>query len=222
MAPYTLPQYLLDHTHILATASKFYLLTDTHQWPRLSSSFSSSPSGTALDASEVFTSPTFTLDYSSLFGGSPKESTPQEATEMFKGFIDKLTTSQHVLTGSLIEGLPLPVEGENEAEEWPTTAKVTAYVTVHLTKKGAEGGSHTSNGGIVEMEMVRVGREECARLYGERATKNKREDGSGKVGGWDGNPWRVKSFKPDVRWHAGNAAGILGVKLDEEQGDGEK
>lgn len=186
MPPYTLPHHLLDRAQIHDTITKLYLLTDLRLWPRLLSS-------------EVFT-PHFTLDYTSLFGGSPNTSTtPADAVESFRNVMERMSASTHVQTSLLIEGLPLPSSPGDEREvEIPDHAKVTSYVTVHLVQKGAEGGDSTSNGGICEIEVVRLKTEECRGLYGE---------------GWDCNPWRISLFRPDVRWMEGNSEGILGVKI---------
>ncbi|ETN43902.1 uncharacterized protein HMPREF1541_11033 [Cyphellophora europaea CBS 101466] len=207
MTPYNPTHYLLDRAQIHDTITKLYTLLDQHLWSRLASS-------------EVF-APTFTVDYSSMFGGQPRETTPGQIVEQWRGMLEKWTGAVHALSGVLIEGLPLPsplplgalqgaaragmgdevaggdVEETVTQEEDVTHAKVSSYVTVHIVKKGAEGGEQTSNGGMGAFEVVKLGVDECRGLYGE---------------GWDGNRWRIKSMKPRVVWYEGNAEGILGVK----------
>lgn len=185
MAPYSTTAYLLDRAHIHDTVTKLYLLTDLRQWPRLL-------------ASEVFAA-TFTLDYTAMFGGEPNQRTPTDVVGMWRPLMEGLTSTQHVQTSLLIEGLPAPVPGEHPVDEQAAThAKVTSYVTVHITKKGAAGGESTSNGGINSLELVRLPPADCRAAEGLE---------------WTGNPWRISAMKVSPSWYEGNTA-ILGVKHD--------
>lgn len=185
MAPYSATAFLLDRAHIHDTVTKLYLLTDLRQWPRLL-------------ASEVFAA-SFTLDYTAMFGGEPTQRKPADVVGMWRPLMEGFSTTQHVQTSLLIEGLPTPSAGSEHSdvdEGAATHAKVTSYVTVHITKKGAAGGEHTSNGGINSLELVKLPAADCRAAYGEE---------------WDGNPWRVSAMKVAPAWYEGNTA-ILGVK----------
>ena len=181
MAPYSTTDFLLDRAHIHDSITKLYLLTDLRQWDRLL-------------ASEVFAA-TFTLDYTAMFGGEPTQRTPADVVGMWRGLMEGLTSTQHVQTSLLIEGLPAPDLPGNDSQA-VTHAKVTSYVTVHITKKGADGGEHTSNGGINSLELVKLPPADCRAAYGQE---------------WDGNPWRISAMKVAPSWYEGNT-GILGVK----------
>lgn len=193
MAPYSTTAFLLDRAHIHDTVTKLYLLTDLRQWDRLL-------------ASEVFAA-TFTLDYTAMFGGEPTQRSPADVVGMWRPLMEGLTSTQHVQTSLLIEGLPAALgsadrdgDGDNNVPDAQavTHAKVTSYVTVHITKKGAPGGDSTSNGGINSLELVRLSTSECRAAYGQE---------------WDGNPWRISAMKAAPSWYEGNTA-ILGVKHD--------
>jgi hypothetical protein len=185
MSPSPTETYLLTHHHITSTLSKLYLLVDLRQWPRLA-------------LSEVF-APTFTLDYTSMFGGEPRDVAPAEVIEGWKRIMHG-KRSMHVLTGTVVEGLRAPgAAGEDKVQ--PDRVKVYVYVTANLVKEAVEGSEEeekwASNGGIGEVDLVRLPEEECRRLYGEA---------------WDGNPWRVKAYKPDIKWYRGETEAVLGIK----------
>jgi hypothetical protein len=190
MPPYTPTTHLQDRDHISDTLFKLYYLTDTTQWPRL---------GTG-NASEVF-APTFTLDYTAMFGGMPSQRSPADVVAMWTPIIAKMKATAHVQSGCLVEGLPVPGSSiDEEAQEGEgevlMTAKAASYVTVHLVQavEGAED-KMTSNGGINHYEVVKFSEEKCRELYGEA---------------WDGNPWRVTLMRVSPKWYAGNTEIILG------------
>ncbi|KPI35988.1 uncharacterized protein AB675_10420 [Cyphellophora attinorum] len=193
MAPYTPTQYLLDHTFITQTLHKLYTLLDTAQFPRLASS-------------EVFTSPTFQLDYTAMFPSStnqPTVTSPQAIVEnAWRPLISKMVSTQHVMSAVVVYGLPVPGtevpdDGDKGGEVREATA--TAYVIAHLCKRAEDGKGvvMTSNGGIGEYKLVRMEEGECrARWAGK--------------GSWDGNCWRVSEVKVVPKWYEGDVEGILG------------
>jgi hypothetical protein len=204
MPPYTPTAYLLDRAHITDTILKLYHLTDTSQWTRLGSG----------DKSEVF-APTFTLDYTAMFGGTPTQRSPADVVALWTPIMAKMKATTHVQSGVLIEELPVPLgseaetgeggseegkgqaksKGEGDAEGVILTARVSAYVTVHLVKTVAGEDKMTSNGGISHYDVAKFSEEKCRGLYGE---------------GWDGNPWRVTRMRVEPRWYAGDKEIILG------------
>ena len=135
MSTYSTADYLLDRANIHDTVTKLYLLTDFKEWDLL--------------ASEVPASTGITLDYSKLFGSPPAQHSPQELVSQWKTLISKMTTTQHIVTGLLID-LPQPGQANT-----PTKATVIANVYVNLFREGMEGGSHTSNGGRADIKLVR-------------------------------------------------------------------
>ena len=165
--PYSTTEYLLDRANIHDTLTKIYLLTDLKQWDRL--------------VAEVPASTGITLDYTALFGSSPSKHPPEALVQQWKPMLDRMTSTQHIITGLLIE-LPQPGEGV----EKPMKAKVIANVRVELCKEGTEGGDKTSNGGRAEAELVRVE-------------------------GQKGNPWRIEVYRAlEGLWRTGNMKVLTG------------
>ena len=155
---YFATDYLLDRANIHDTITKLYMLTDLKLWDRL--------------ATEV-PAETITLEYSTVFGSPHSQHSPDGLVQQWRPLMEKMSARQHVVTGLLID---LPQPGERER---PTKAKVVANVYVNLSREGIEGGSHTSNGGKCEVELVR-------------------NNGVG-------NPWRIEVFRAlDGFWSTGN------------------
>lgn len=159
---YSTTDYLLDRANIHDTVTKLYLLNDLKLWDRL--------------VAEVPASAGITLDYSKLFGSPPSKHSPKGLVDVWKPMMDEMTSTQHVVTGWLIE-LPQPGGG---GKEKPTKAKVIANIQVVLNRKGVDGGDRTSNGGRGEIEMVK-------------------EEGK------EGNPWRIEVLRAmEGFWRVGN------------------
>ena len=187
MPPYTATDYLLDHTHITATLHKLYTFIDTAQFSRLASS-------------EVFTHPTFSVDYTAMFGGdAPSATSPADIViKSWQPMMEGMATTQHTMSAVVVEGLPVPgavQDGEAEDVPEPKDASATAYVVARLAKRvGEKDGSPmgglalTSNGGIAHYTLVKMGREDC----------------TGRHADWDGNPWRVSSMKVTPKWYEGD------------------
>ena len=131
---YSTSDYLLDRANIHDTVTKLYLLTDLQLWDRL--------------AAEVPASNGIVLDYSKIFGSPPSQLSSDGLVQQWKSLMEKMTSTEHIVTGLLID-LPQP------GEEKPMKAKVIASVFVNLFREGVEGGNHTSNGGRCEVELVR-------------------------------------------------------------------
>jgi SnoaL-like domain len=165
MPPYTPTDYLLDRANIHDTVLKLYLYNDRHQWDKLDS----------------IIAPQMVLDYTAMFGGEPRTVTAADLVETWKPVLTKLSSSQHVMSSVLIY-LPQPGSTEEEVDR----AKVDANVIVNLVRKGFEGGEWTSNGGIMELEVVRVSKDPAL-----------------------GNPWRISKIKANPAWSTGNTRVLM-------------
>lgn len=160
MAPYSVSDYLLDRANIHDTVSKHYMTFDRKRWEEY----------------DQVLAPNFVLDYTNMFGGEPRTVTPSEIAQEWKGFSEKLTGHQHIMT-SLIITLPQP----GSTSEKVMKATVEANVIATLVRKGHEGGEQTSNGGILDLELTKVSEDPAF-----------------------GNPWRISKFKANIAWYAGN------------------
>ena len=146
------PTFLLTYLQIQELLTKLYSNFDTHQPQKL--------------RAEVF-APSIHVDYTALFGGEASQRTNEELVAIWTGLMEKLETSQHLVTGILPELTP-----ENLVDG---PVNVSANVTAYLRKKGGDGRVlETRNGGRLEVEVVRV---------------------EGDVGGGIGNPWRISKLQ---------------------------
>ena len=134
MAKYTTTDFLLDRANIHDTVTKLYLFADCRE----------------LDRFDEVAASTMVFDYTLMFGGKPQTFSPSELSEFYRNFLSKMSTTQHIVT-SLVIKLPQPGNSEKVAK-----AKVTGNITANLTRKDVEGGVKTSNGGRLELEVIKI------------------------------------------------------------------
>ncbi|KAH9894537.1 hypothetical protein F4778DRAFT_279057 [Xylariomycetidae sp. FL2044] len=117
---YSVQDYLLDKTNIHDTVTRLTLSFDTKDYAALSRS--------------VY-APDVTIDYTSMFGGQPIQTTSEQWAESLEPMMAPYDSTQHVVTGLLIE-LPQPAKGASR----PNQCTVIANVMGHLVRRSARGG----------------------------------------------------------------------------------
>ncbi|KAI1075026.1 hypothetical protein F5B20DRAFT_561532 [Whalleya microplaca] len=161
-APYDIQTYLLDRANVHDTVTKNTLYYDIGSFEGL--------------IKEVY-APQVVIDYTSLLGGQPVETTNSEWAKSLEPMMSSYDGTQHVVTGLLIE-LPQPVKGATR----PDKCTVVANVNAHLYRKEAKGGPIMHNGGRYKLDLVRLPELE--------------EKGE--------NPWRVSKQVTTASWLDGN------------------
>ncbi|KAJ7931222.1 hypothetical protein B0H13DRAFT_1959480 [Mycena leptocephala] len=161
MTNYTVSDYLLDRINIQDTLNKLVWFVDRQEWDLLSPVF----------AEELV------MDYTSMFGGEPTHTNGVDQAKVWKGMLDYMDSTQHVITGILVD-LPQPT-GDNFMQP-PTEANCSCNVSVTLVRNAARGDPITQSGGYYIIKAVRS------------------SDSTG-------NPWRISMFKAHLAFMKGNA-----------------
>ncbi|OTA68547.1 hypothetical protein K449DRAFT_419213 [Hypoxylon sp. EC38] len=162
-ASYDIQTYLLDRANVHDTVIRLTLNIDLESYEGL--------------IKDVY-APQVVIDYTSLFGGQPMETTGEEWAMSLKPRMSAFDSTQHVVQSLLIE-LPPPVKGAAR----PDKCKVTANVNAHLCRKAARGGHMMHNGGRYVLDLVRLPELE---QKGE-------------------NPWRISRHAAVLTWEDGNS-----------------
>ncbi|KAI1138192.1 hypothetical protein F5Y05DRAFT_53398 [Hypoxylon sp. FL0543] len=161
-ASYDIQTYLLDRANVHDTVIRLTLNLDLKSYEGL--------------VRDVY-APQVVIDYTSMFGGQPLETTNEEWARSLEPMMSAFDGTQHVVEGLLIE-LPQPVEGARR----PDKCKVTANVNGHMCRKAARGGHMMHNGGRYVLDLVRLPELE---QKGE-------------------NPWRISRHATVLSWEDGS------------------
>ncbi|KAI1103427.1 hypothetical protein F4804DRAFT_310059 [Jackrogersella minutella] len=160
--PYDIQTYLLDRANVHDTVIRLGMNLDRD-----------SPEGLIRD---VY-APQCTIDYTSMFGGNPMETTNEEWAKSLGPMMGAFDGKQHLVMGLLIE-LPQPANGAVR----PDRCTVTANCNGHLLRRAARGGHMMHNGGRYVIDLVRLPELE---QKGE-------------------NPWRISKHVTILSWEDGS------------------
>ncbi|KAI0881520.1 uncharacterized protein GGS22DRAFT_59195 [Annulohypoxylon maeteangense] len=122
--------------------------------------------------------PQVIIDYTSMFGGQPIETTNEKWAADLDPMMASFDGKQHLITSLVIE-LPQPVQGATK----PDKCRVIANVNGHLFRRTARGGPMMHNGGRYILDLVRLPELE---KKGE-------------------NPWRIAKHATVLTWEDGNS-----------------
>ncbi|KAI1209667.1 uncharacterized protein F4807DRAFT_85714 [Annulohypoxylon truncatum] len=161
-APYDTLAYLLDRANVHDTVTRLGLYLDLESREGL--------------IKDVY-APQVVIDYTSMFGGSPIETTNEKWAEELGPMMSSFDGKQHVVGNVLIE-LPQPVQGVAR----PDKCRAIANVNGHLFRRAARGGPMMHNGGRYILDLVRLPELE---QKGE-------------------NPWRVAKHAMVLSWENGS------------------
>ncbi|KAI0895507.1 hypothetical protein F4806DRAFT_84462 [Annulohypoxylon nitens] len=162
-APYDTLAYLLDRANVHDTVTRLGINLDLESREGL--------------IKDVY-APQLTIDYTSMFGGSPTETTNEKWADDLDPMMKSFDGKQHLVTSVLIE-LPQPVNGVAR----PDKCRVIANVNGHLFRRAARGGPMMHNGGRYVLDLVRLPELE------------KRGE----------NPWRISRHEAVLSWEDGNS-----------------
>ncbi|OTB17335.1 hypothetical protein K445DRAFT_315975 [Daldinia sp. EC12] len=162
-AQYDILTYLLDKQNIHDTVARLTLNLDLKSSEGL--------------IKDVY-APDVVIDYTSMFGGKPMETTSEAWVKSLEPMMDGLDSTQHVVTNEVIE-LPQPINGVVR----PDKAKVVAQVNGHMLRRAARGKPLMHNGGRYHLELVRL-------LELEKKGEN---------------PWRIKVQATVLGWEDGSS-----------------
>ncbi|OTB14272.1 hypothetical protein K445DRAFT_134862 [Daldinia sp. EC12] len=165
--PYDIQTYLLDRANIHDTVTRLTFHCDRKSLDGL--------------LKDVY-APRVALDYTSIFGGQPFETTKEEWSKTIIPAAASFDNCQHVLTSLIIE-LPQPSNGATK----PDKCQVYANATGHMVLQAAKGGPMIHDGARLVLDLVRIP---------ELEQKGK-------------NPWRVNKYVADVCWEHGNKDVIM-------------
>ncbi|KAI1798763.1 SnoaL-like domain-containing protein [Daldinia bambusicola] len=135
-AQYDVLTYLLDKQNIHDTVARLTLNLDLKSTEGL--------------IKDVY-APDVVIDYTSMFGGEPTETTGEAWVKSLEPMMNGLDSSQHVVTNEIIE-LPQPTNGAAK----PDKASVIAQVNGHMLRRAARGKPFMHNGGRYQLELVRL------------------------------------------------------------------
>ncbi|KAI2626069.1 hypothetical protein GGS26DRAFT_563155 [Hypomontagnella submonticulosa] len=162
-APYDTQTYLLDRANVHDTVIKLTMNLDLRSFDGL--------------VKEVY-APQVVIDYTSMFGGKPMETTNEEWAKSLEPMMAGFDAMQHIVMGLLIK-LPQPTNGVAR----PDKCTVIANVTGHLFRRAARGGPMMHNGGRYVLDLER---------FPELEKKGE-------------NPWRITVHKTDAIWEDGSS-----------------
>ncbi|KAI2469313.1 hypothetical protein F4781DRAFT_394838 [Annulohypoxylon bovei var. microspora] len=162
-APYDTLAYLLDRANVHDTVTRLTLDLDLGSREGL--------------VNDVY-APQVVIDYTSMFGGKPIETTNEKWAADLDPMMSAFDGKQHVSTGLLIE-LSQPVKGVARPEK----CRVIANVNGHLFRRAARGGPMMHNGGRYILDLVRLPELE---QKGE-------------------NPWRIAKHATVLSWEDGSS-----------------
>ncbi|KAI1384151.1 uncharacterized protein F4822DRAFT_62599 [Hypoxylon trugodes] len=163
MAEYDIQTYLLDRANVHDTVTRLCLNLDLRSNEGL--------------VNDVYASQVV-IDYTSMFGGKPLETTSEEWATSLKPSMNRFDGQQHIVTGLLIK-LPQPAKGVAR----PDKCSVVANVTGHLVRKAARGGPIMHNGGRYVLDLVRLPELEQKGV----------------------NPWRISKQVTVLSWEDGSS-----------------
>ncbi|KAI8962581.1 hypothetical protein F5Y11DRAFT_347413 [Daldinia sp. FL1419] len=187
-ASYDIPSYLLDKQNIHDTVARLVSLRPGNFLLMLGNTISltffianktlyldlRSTEGLSKD---VY-APDVVIDYTSMFGGNPTETTNEAWAKSLEPMMAAFDSTQHVVTNEVIE-LPQPTKGVAR----PNKASVIAQVNGHMFRRAARGKPFMHNGGRYNIELVRLPELE------------KRGE----------NPWRISRQATVIGWEDGSS-----------------
>ncbi|KAI1641373.1 hypothetical protein F4809DRAFT_636662 [Biscogniauxia mediterranea] len=159
---YDIQTWLLDRANIHDTVTRLTFHIDTKSVEGL--------------INEVY-APNLVLDYTSMFGGEPQETTGNEWGQKVGSMMARYDETHHVVTGLLIQ-LPQPT---NQAGR-PDKCTVISNVTAHMVRRNVKGGPIVHDGGRYILDLIRLPELE--------------EKGE--------NPWRISKQTFTAAWYDGN------------------
>jgi hypothetical protein len=118
---------LADRLEILEVTSRMGLLVDAREWDSLQA---------------LFTDPVW-VDYTSLNGGAPESVAPRDLIAGWRGVLERLEATQHLIAGQTIE-----LDGD--------TASCAANVQGTHVMPNRSGGSLWTVGGRYDFELTRT------------------------------------------------------------------
>ncbi|OTB05105.1 hypothetical protein M426DRAFT_10949 [Hypoxylon sp. CI-4A] len=161
-SPYDTQTYLLDRANIYDTVIRLTINIDLESFEGL--------------VKDVY-APEVVIDYTSMFGGKPMETTAKEWSDSLRPLMEAYDGHQHIVSAVLIE-LPQPGKGVTR----PDKCKVIANVEGHMFRRAARGGPMMHNGGRYHLDLVRLPELEAK---GE-------------------NPWRITRHGTHLVWEDGS------------------
>ncbi|KAJ7513076.1 hypothetical protein B0H11DRAFT_1948611 [Mycena galericulata] len=162
MPSYSATDYLLDRANIQDTINRMAWYIDRKDWDKVATVFSEK----------------VTMDYSSMLGGEPYETTPVAQAQTWKGMLEYIDATLHGVNGIVVE---LPQPSADTSIKPPTEASATCSPLVFLRRDAAQGGAILQNGGAWKFKFTKSAPD---------AT---------------GNPWRISFMKADLLFTIGNS-----------------
>ncbi|KAF3055592.1 hypothetical protein GL218_07030 [Daldinia childiae] len=171
-SPYDIQTYLLDRANIHDTVTRLTFNCDRKSTDGL--------------IKDVY-APQVALDYTSVFGGQPFETTKEEWAKTITSAAASFDKCQHIVTGLIIE-LPQPFNNATR----PDKCRVFANATGHMVRQAARGGPIMHDGAQFDLDVIRI-----------RELEQKGE-----------NPWRISKQVVEIFWEQGNRDVIVDKVAD--------
>ncbi|KAJ7513093.1 hypothetical protein B0H11DRAFT_2213621 [Mycena galericulata] len=133
MASYSATDYLLDRANIEDTITRMAWYVDRKEWDKVPSVFADD----------------LVMDYTSLLGGEPYNTTPVAQAQVWRGMLDYIDVSLHAVTGVLVD-LPQPL-----GQTHPTEASAACSPLITLRRNAAHGDPITQSGATWSFKLIK-------------------------------------------------------------------